>query len=317
MTDRQRSSTTPNSWHASLSTMWAMSRDEPFADFFEAARVLGFSHHELNHGVTPAMLATVDPEVLCVASVHEPCPCPLSRLQRLERGIQLSSLDENLRRQAVEYARGSIRLAQDLGAGAVVVHPGEVPVGKEYERRLKELRAGGAVDCDEATDLRQRFIEERAAAAASHVDALHRSLRDLAEDAEEMGIQLGLENRDHYYEIPLPDEMEDLLALRPGVIEYWHDTGHGAILESFGFFAHSVWLERFGGRMIGIHLHDFDGQKDHIAPGLGAIDWEWLGPFIPADAIRTFEIRGFTTAEQVYAAQELLHRAGCIERIDE
>jgi sugar phosphate isomerase/epimerase len=303
-------------YRVALSTMWAMKRDEPFPLFFQMARRLGFSHHELNHAVTPEMLATVDPRDLRVASIHEPCPCPLSRLERLNRGVQLTSLDESLRGQAVEYVRGSIRLAHRLGSRAVVVHPGEIPGGRELERRLKALRSAGKVDTTEATRLRAEFAEMRAAAAPQHIVALHRSLLELADEAEQLGVRLGMENRDHYYEVPLPDELDELLALRPGVIEYWHDTGHGEILESLGFVPHREWLERFGDRMIGIHLHDFDGEQDHIAPGLGAIDWEWIGGFIPDGAIRTFEIRGFSTPEQIRSAQELLHRTECIEQVD-
>jgi len=311
-TGRERTQT----YRAALSTMWAMARDEPFADFFSTARALGFSHHELNHGVTPKMLASADAAGLRVASIHEPCPCPLSRLERIERGIQLTTLDEPLRGQAVEYVRGSIRLAARLGARAVVVHPGEIPIDREAEARLKVLRSEGAIDGAEAAEVRARFMATRAAAAPKHLEALHRSLLELASEAEAANVRLGMENRDHYHEVPLPDEMADLLSLRPGVIEYWHDTGHGAILESLGFHTHEEWLERFADRMIGIHLHDFDGEKDHIAPGLGTIDWDWIATCIPEETVRTFEIRGFTTAAQIRAAQELLHRAGCIERID-
>ena len=303
-------------YRAALSTMWAFGRDAPFAEFFPTARSLGFTHQELNHGVTPTLLDSADPKDLRVASIHEPCPCPLSRVERIERGIQLTSLDEALRRQAVEYVRGSIRLAERLGVKAVVVHPGEIPIDTAPDRRLKEFRADGAIDGAEATDLRGQFAEARSAAAAGHLEALHRSLQELVLDAEATGVRLGMENRDHYHEVPLPDEMADLLALRPGVIEYWHDTGHGEILESLGFHPHEEWLERFASRMIGIHLHDFDGERDHIAPGLGRIDWLRIASRIPDNAVRTFEIRGFTTASQIRDAQELLCRAGCIERTD-
>ena len=315
MSDRRFESSKTPTHCAALSTMWAMSRDELFADFLSTARALGFSHHELNHGVTPKMLASADEADLRVASIHEPCPCPLSRLERIERGIQLTAVDESLRGQAVEYVRGSIRLAARLGARAVVVHPGEIPIDRAPEARLRQLRADGAIDGPEAAELRLELAATRAAAAPGRLKALHRSLLELVPEAEAANVRLGMENRDHYHEVPLPDEMAELLALWPGVIEYWHDTGHGEILESLGFHMHGEWLERFAGRMIGIHLHDFDGERDHIAPGLGRIDWDWIATCIPDEAVRTFEIRG-STAEEIRAAQELLHRAGCIERSD-
>lgn len=301
-------------WHAALSTMWALTRDEPFAEFFPTARELGFLHQELNHQVTTAMIKTVDRRSLRVSSVHEPCPCDLSRANRKARGIHIASLDESLRSLAVDLIRQSIALAHRIGASAVVVHPGKIPIGKDVEDRMRALYAVGNAETDEYADLKRRFVEERASRGPAHLEALGRSLLELAEDAEPTGIRLGLENRDHYYEMPLPDELDELLALRPGVIEYWHDTGHAEKLEQLGFYSQREWLERFGDRMIGIHLHDNDGLVDHIAPGLGTIDWDLVASFIPHDAIRTFEVRGFTTAEQIRTAQELLHGKGCLEK---
>lgn len=303
-------------WHASLSTMWALTQEEPFANFFPAARRFGFSHQELNHAITPEMLASVDPTQLHVMSVHEPCPCEFPRLERMARGFFMTSLDEALRSQAVEYTRGSVRLAHQLGATAVVIHSGEVPLGKDIEKRLRELHLEGATQFSEFAELGERFAEERAKAAPFYMDALRRSLLELVDDAQDMGVCLGLENRDHYYEVPLPHEMEELLTLRPGTIEYWHDVGHAEKLREYGFYSQSEWLERFSNRMIGIHLHDNDGVKDHIAPGLGTVDWELVSSFVPADAIRTFEIRGFTTHEQMRDAQWMLHEVGCLKPYD-
>lgn len=316
MADLQRDPENCRVWHASLSTMWALTQEEPFAEFFPASRRFGFSHQELNHAVSPAMLATVDPEHLHVMSVHEPCPCEISRLGRMERGIFLTSLDEDLRSQAVEYVRGSIRLAHQLGATAVVVHPGEVPLGKDHERRMRALYLESEAHSSEFAGLKERFIEERMKAAPLYLEALRRSLLELVDDAQDKGIRLGLENRDHYYEVPLPNELDEFLTLRPGVIEYWHDAGHAEKLRELGFHSQREWLERFSDRMIGIHLHDNDGVKDHIAPGLGTIDWKLVSSFVPADAIRTFEIRGFTTQEQMQDAQWMLHEAGCLKPYD-
>ncbi|UCF09371.1 MAG: TIM barrel protein [Candidatus Bipolaricaulota bacterium] len=301
-------------WKVALSTMWAVDRDEPFASFFTRSHELGFSHQELNHRVTPAMLAAVDPSNLAVASVHEPCPCDVLRRERQQHGIHISSVDELHRGQAVEWLRGSLRLAHRLGAAAIVVHAGEVPVGKKITRALRELRLESGVSSDEFRDLQDRFFKERTGRASDHLEAVRRSLLEVASEAESLGVTLGLENRDHLYEIPLIEEMDELLRLRPGIIEYWHDTGHAEKLEELGLNSQREWLKRFSERMVGIHLHDNRELTDHIAPGLGTVDWALVARHIPRDAIRTFEIRGFTTPEQIRASQELLHEAGCIDR---
>lgn len=106
-------------WHVALSTMWAVTRDEPFAEFFPTARELGFSHQELNHQVTAAMMKTVDCKALRVRSVHEPCPCDISRADKKARGIHIASLDESPRGLAVDLIRQSIALAHRIGASAV------------------------------------------------------------------------------------------------------------------------------------------------------------------------------------------------------
>lgn len=299
-------------WHAALSTMWALTQDDPFADFFAASRRFGFSHQELNHAITPDMLASIDPAHLHVMSVHEPCPCEYPRLERMARGFFMTSLDEALRSQAVEYTRGSIHLAHQLGATAIVIHAGEVPVGKDLEKRMRALYLDGKAQSNEFIELGERFELERSRAAPPYMDAFRRSLSELVDDAEQLGVRLGLENRDHYYEIPLPHELDELLTLRPGTIEYWHDVGHSEKLREFGFYSQQEWLERFSDRMIGIHIHDNDGEKDHIAPGLGTVDWQLVASHVPEQAIRTFEIRGFTTHEQMRSAQELLHNAGLL-----
>ncbi len=68
--------------------------------------------------------------------------------------------------------------------------------------------------------------------------------------------------------------------------------------------------------MIGIHLHDNDGWTDHLAPGLGTIDWELVSSFVPSDAILTVEVRGFTRQKQIRDAQWMFHKAGCLEPYD-
>jgi sugar phosphate isomerase/epimerase len=266
--------------------------------------------------VTGSMLAAVPQERLAVTSVHEPCPTEVPKDTRKANGLVISSLDESVRRTAVGFILEAIRLAGRLGAVAVVVHPGEVPVDKRLEARLRALYEGGEADASTYRDLYAEYIAQRARIAPPHLDAVRRSLIECAKVAERTSIRLGLENRDHYYEIPVPEEMGELLRLAPEQIGYWHDVGHAQKLEHLGFYSQREWLTRFADRMIGVHLHDIDGLTDHIAPGLGSVDWPLVSRFIPPTAIRTFEVRGFTTAEQISAAQDLLHRVGCLDLDD-
>ena len=130
--------------------------------------------------------------------------------------------------------------------------------------------------------------------------SVRRSLLELAEYAGRKGVRLGLENRYHYHEIPLPDELDELLGLCPdGVVGYWHDVGHAQVLEHLGFGTHEEWLQRFAGRMVGVHLHDVVGVNDHLAAGRGDVDWEMVARYLPAGTLRTCEFQTTNSRQQV------------------
>jgi sugar phosphate isomerase/epimerase len=158
------------------------------------------------------------------------------------------------------------------------------------------------------------MIQLRAEKAAPRVDAVMKSLRELLEYAGRFGIRLGLENRYHYGDIPHPDELEQLLTLAgPDRLGFIYDAGHGKALENLGFFDHSEWLKRFSARIIGVHLHDIRGITDHLAPGLGEIDYGEIAGVLPEDAFRTAEIRPDQTPMQVVAGMEILVEKGCVK----
>jgi sugar phosphate isomerase/epimerase len=289
-----------------LSTMWAIGQFPGLAGFFKAGRELGFSQFELNHAVNSAMLDGLSlPSTITV--VHEPCPADVSVAELKRRNWLISALDEEDRQRGVLAIRRSIDLAHMLGVGAVVVHPGQVDIDPALESALVNLYKAGRVDEPEYALAQARLVAAREAQAGRNLSAVRRSLLDLAEHAARAGVQLGLENRLHYYEIPLPDELDELLALDvDGVVAYWHDTGHAQVLENLGLQTHEEWLGRFGIRMIGVHLHDVVGVKDHLAAGLGQVDWEMVAGYLPAGALRTCEFQPFNSPEQVAAGLEWL-----------
>jgi sugar phosphate isomerase/epimerase len=70
------------------------------------------------------------------------------------------------------------------------------------------------------------------------------------------------------------------------VVGYWHDTGHAGTHERLGFTTQAEWLKRYADRMIGIHLHDINVERDHQCPGNGSIDWARCGTAVPDSALR-------------------------------
>ncbi len=296
-----------------LSTMWSIGRFERLADFFTAARELGFRAFELNHRIDTAMLAGLDLRQFPVASIHEPCPADIPTATLKARNWLVSSPSEDARRQGVRAVQRSIDLAHALGAGLVVVHPGKVDIDTRAEEELWRLIENGQSASARCAELRARLTADRAAQAGANLDAACRSLIEIAEYAGRAGVRLGLENRNHYPEIPLPDEMDMLLEqLDEECVGFWYDVGHAEALDRLGFCQHRDWLERFAHRMLGVHLHDMRGMQDHWAAGLGEVDWGMVSAHLPADALRTCEFESYNTPAQVAAGLSFLAAQGCL-----
>ena len=98
-------------YDASLSTMWALKNFPTLADFFEAARRMGFARIELNHKVTTLMLAGIDLSRYQFSSVHEPCPADISEDELKKRDWLISSTDEACRIEGVKAIKRSIDIA--------------------------------------------------------------------------------------------------------------------------------------------------------------------------------------------------------------
>jgi sugar phosphate isomerase/epimerase len=294
-----------------LSTMWAVGRFPKLADFFEAGRNLGFARFELNHAINSPMLEGLSLDGM-IASIHEPCPADVSMSVLKERNWLVSAPEEENRKQGVAAIRRSIDLAHKLGVAVVVVHPGRVDIKFGLESELLSLYQAGKSEQPEYARTKERLVAARAAQAETNMRSVRRSVVELAEYAAQMGVRLGLETRCHYHEIPLPDELEDLLGLSE-VVGYWHDVGHAQALEHLGFGRHEEWLRRFGGpggRIIGVHLHDVVGVTDHQAVGKGVMDWEMVARYLPAGVLRTCEFLASNSPEEVAAGARLLAHKG-------
>jgi len=107
------------------------------------------------------------------------------------------------------------------------------------EQTARNLYEAGRSDSPEYVEARERLVAARAAQAGRNLRAVRRSLVELAEYAGRLGIRLGLENCDHYYEVPLADELDDLFdSGYDEVLVYCHDVGHARKLEHLGFCPH-------------------------------------------------------------------------------
>jgi len=134
--------------------------------------------------------------------------------------------------------------------------------------------------------------------------------------ASRFEVRLGLENRYHLFDIPTQDEMAALLSLsEPEQLGFVYDVGHAMAMDRLGFYPNEMWLKRFGGRILGAHLHDVIGISDHYGPGLGEVDFRMVAGYLPKDAFRTIEVMSFNTPEQVKTGLKILVDTGCVNLI--
>lgn len=300
-------------WNVALSTMWGINRFERFCDFFAAGQEAGFTRFELNHGVNSAMLDGVHLNGFRITSVHEPCPADVSVAELKKRDWLISATDEENRKNGVEAVRRSIDLARELGASVVIVHPGRVNMDESLESVLSQMYKAGRAGSPGYEQAKARMMAARALRADIHLQAVRRSVDALAEHAQRHGVRLALENRDHYFEIPLLDEMDWLLSLGyDETVGYWHDIGHAEKSEYKGYGPHEEWLERFSHKMMGVHLHDVVGMDDHLAAGRGDMKWDLVARYLPANVLRTCEFQNASSPQQVADGLKWLAERGLI-----
>lgn len=300
-----------------LSTMWAQ-QDEFVADmhrFVARVRDLGYDAIEVSHVTPPGPFERLltYPGVR-ITSIHAPAPLVRDGRDRANSSLNLAALDDDERRAAVEYSRGTVQRAQDAGGRYVVLHLGAL--GNEMfhaERELRRLYDAGTRDGARVEDLRATCHTMRAEGIAPWLERARETLRELVAYAEPRGIALGLENRLHYHEIPQPEEAAVLLeGYAPAIAGYWHDVGHAEVQARLGLVDKRRWLDINREHCIGAHLHDVDGLADHRAPGRGDVEWDYIAAGLPTDALRVFEINQSQPADAVGGAIPYLRERGVI-----
>ncbi len=158
------------------------------------------------------------------------------------RTLDISVLDDSLRALNVQHIKDMMRVAGIFGAKYHVLHPSSEPIAAcERELRLENSR---------------------------------RSIGELAQVAEELGIVLCVENLPRTC---LGRNGEEMMRLIDGYdnVGLCFDTNH------LLFQSHEDYLEAIGkGRIKTVHLSDYDFKDErHWIPGKGHVQWPevWKG----------------------------------------
>ena len=244
-----------------------------------------------------------------IGSLHSPCPVPMNAQGERSRWTDgLASTDANEREFAVSAIKRSIDAAAEVGAQAIVVHLGNTGVTSRQPLVFDAVSRTGRNSAEHAR-LRDAAWAEREARKGAHLEAALQSIRALGEHAAGTGVRIGVECRDGYHEIPSLDEFSLVFEATAGLpVGYWHDAGHGAKLEYGGFAEHEEYLRRYGDRLVGMHVHDTLGARDHLAPGMGTTDFDMLARYLGPNVLKTMELTPSVTPAQISAGLEFLER---------
>ncbi|MBN2135252.1 MAG: sugar phosphate isomerase/epimerase [Acidobacteria bacterium] len=184
------------------------------------------------------IVKAIERNELSVNSIH----CPFYR--QIEdayggRWLNITSENESIRRESVEWIKRSLQIARDIKIGFAVIHFGDIN-DKQFDERLL---INGA-----------------------------ESLKEILEEAERVEIKLTLEN------IPNKIASCDVLRrflVKYGFekeIGICFDSGHAAMASEL-----FDGVDMLNSLIRTVHLHDTVEKKDeHMPPGTGKINWSKL-----------------------------------------
>jgi sugar phosphate isomerase/epimerase len=299
-----------------LSTSWKSADVTRGEELFTAVRQMDVFCLELEYRI-PDIVYTQLRQLLKksdvrVVSLHNYCPLPPMVKRSMASGdlFLLSSPDHDHRAEAVKWTLRTLECANDLEARAVVLHCGRVEMDHEVQT-LYDLFDRGRIESEEAQEFISVKLALREEKKPRYLDALRFSLEKIAKTAESLHIQIGMENRQGYFELPGPDDFELLFTEFDGApLYYWHDVGHACINEALTLGSQESLLKRYADRLLGIHFHDVNGRRDHLAPGKGTVDFSAIKAHLKEDAISIMELKPGTSDADVRAGISYLRELG-------
>ncbi|MBA4384931.1 MAG: hypothetical protein C0410_09360 [Anaerolinea sp.] len=303
-------------YDAALSTMWGIIENVLLSALFQNGCDLGFARFELNHNVSPEAFVEFDQNQFHIGSLHDPCPAIISTKELDNRDRLVTSLDESLRIKGVGVIKRTIEQAVTLCSTLVVIHPGRVVGDHSLEKLIREEYRKSKKGSAGYEMFRHQLIKDRLERGKPHLESLLISVTELVEFSKNSGIMLGLENRLHYYELSIFEELQTLLStFTESWVGWQFDVVHLQIHAALGMTNFDEWLNRFGERVVGVHLHDVQGIEDHLSPGCGEIDFSKIAKFLPEFSYRTLEVDSKLSKEEIRSGMETLVATGCVSRI--
>ena len=278
-----------------ISTVWKSGAVKEGQKLMECFTKLGFEDIELEYRISGETYREIKQVLknengLKISSIHNYFPIPEISEEGGADVFLLSSEDKEERALAVKYTVKTIQIAAELGARAVVLHLGRVPMDT-VKTELFRLYDNGKIGSDEHKRILEEFKMLREREKGKTFDMLLLSMDEIMKATEKLGVCIGIENRYYFREYPNFDEIGVIFEkFGDGQIRYWHDVGHAKVQENLGITRPNQLLEAYGRFLIGVHLHDVNGYSDHHVPGSGGVDFDLLKKYLKDDTIKILEI---------------------------
>ena len=268
-----------------LSTNWCNRRLETGEEIVDAALALGFKSLELGFHTTDQQVQGFKRRLdeMPIGSVHAFCPVPISAPQGYPELYQLASFDEESRKMARFQVTKNIRFAAEMGADTLVLHLGRVMCNGWFAR----------------WEMKRRYKR-----GLKMVEIAKRELASLVPELEKNKVTLALENLPYLEGFPNEGELMHLLSseLQSAPIRGWFDTGHDRVREANGWRGKvEVYDQGVYGRLFaGMHINDvIDKEDDHLAPGMGKVDFAALKVFAQSVKHVVFEPNAMITEDEL------------------
>ena len=136
------------------------------------------------------------------------------------------------------------------------------------------------------------------------VEIARRELAALVPELERNHVTLALENLPYLEGFPSEDELVQLLGSELGSapVRGWFDTGHDLVREQNGWRGKSLTDDPAAGARLfaGMHINDVvDREDDHLAPGMGKVDFAALKGFAGSVRHVVFEPHAMISEEEL------------------
>lgn len=287
-----------------VSTHWNAGWHTSGEAMIDDVLALGVDQVELGYNLgvdqVPGVRRRVQEGAVTVCSVHNYCPTPVGAPYGHPELFLLSARDRRTRASAVLHTSSTIQFAAEIGAGVVVMHAGRVGM-RHISTRLLQLYARGRQFSPRYEKLRTRLLMKREKLAPACLEHIKAGLEELLPFLARHNVRLAIENLPSWETVPNESELEQLLnQFDSPWLCAWHDTGHGRLREILGFSSSARWLEKYGPRLAGMHIHDVTATGcDHVMPPLGTMDFTAFKPFIRSDMVLVFEPAPGTPTDEI------------------